>query len=413
MRIENALVFRPDGQFHRGSVAFDQVFQDEAGGLVLDAKGMYLIPDMVDIHLHGAKNADVCDGTPEALQTISQFLSSHGVTSCAATMTYGLDKLLPVMETVRDFAQQTGSRCLGVNLEGPFIIPAKKSAQAAKDIVPPNLDLYRQLQAASGNRVRLVALAPEQPDAEDFIRTASWECRISLAHTESNYDTSMAAFSVGADHVTHLFNAMPPLHHRNPGVIGAAMDANAYVEVICDGLHLHPAIIPPSSGCSRRTKSVSSAIPCAAPGSLMVTTSWAVSQWWCETAAVLSTTELWPALPSICTPPSGVPWNSGFHRKKPWPRSPSIPPAPSVRNLSSAPSSLETPPTVCCWTLSSIFRPYSAMVCRSNNLSKNNFTPFPHPPSAPQLLGRFFPKGQNKTLQMVKGGHFEEKPSAL
>lgn len=244
MRIENALVFRPDGQFHRGSVAFDRVFQENAAGPVLDAKGMYLIPGMVDIHLHGARNADVCDGTPEALQTISQFLSSHGVTSfCAATMTYGLNKLLPVMETVRDFAPQTGARCLGVNLEGPFISPAKKGAQAAKDIVPPDLDLYRQLQAASGNRVRLVDLAPELPGAEAFIREASRGCRISLAHTEGDYDTAMAAFAAGADHVTHLFNAMPPLHHRKPGVIGAAMDANAYVEVICDGLHLHPSII--------------------------------------------------------------------------------------------------------------------------------------------------------------------------
>ena len=244
MRIENALIYRPDGRFHEGNISFGRCFGQEENGPVVDAEGMYLIPGMVDVHIHGAMNDDTCDGTGAALDTISRFLITHGVTSfCPTTMTYDLDTLLGIMHAVRDFTAEKGARCLGVNMEGPFISPAKKGAQAEINIVPPDLEMYRKLQEASGNRILLVDLAPERPGSMEFIQTASKEVHISLAHTESDYDTAMAAFAAGADHVTHLYNAMPPLHHRKPGVIGAAMDANAFVEVICDGLHLHPSII--------------------------------------------------------------------------------------------------------------------------------------------------------------------------
>jgi N-acetylglucosamine-6-phosphate deacetylase len=135
------------------------------------------------------------------------------------------------------------STCLGLHLEGPFLSYEKRGAQYAEYLQRPDYDKFCRINDASGGRVRLITVAPETEGAMEFIAQASRETNISLGHTTTDYETAMRAFSAGANHVTHLFNAMQPFLHRAPGLIGAAMDAGAYVELIGDGLHVHPAVI--------------------------------------------------------------------------------------------------------------------------------------------------------------------------
>ena len=147
------------------------------------------------------------------------------------------------MHTIRDFKRNGGAKCAGIHLEGPFLGYAKRGAQAAENLHAPDCGLFDRLNEASGGIVKLVTVACEEKGAMDFISHVSKVCTVSLGHTSCNYDQAMEAFGRGASHATHLFNGMDGLHHRTPGIVAAAMDANASVELICDGLHIHPAVI--------------------------------------------------------------------------------------------------------------------------------------------------------------------------
>ncbi len=210
----------------------------------LDAAGGYVIPGLVDIHTHGAVGEDFSDGKPQGLQPLADYYAAHGVTSyLATTMTLKEEVLTPAMHAVRDFKPSGGAKCAGVHLEGPFLSFAKRGAQAAENLHKPDAALFHRLNEASGGQVRLVTVACEEEGAIPFIREVSQVCTVSLGHTSADYDTAMAGFQAGASHATHLYNGMPSLLHRAPGVIGAAFDAGASVELICDGLHIHPAVI--------------------------------------------------------------------------------------------------------------------------------------------------------------------------
>ena len=215
-----------------------------SGEADFDAAGMYVIPGLVDIHTHGAVGEDFSDGKAAGLQPMADYYAAHGVTSfLATTMTLKEETLTPAMETIRDFARSGGAKCAGVHLEGPFLSYAKRGAQAAENLHKPDADLFDRLNAASGGKVKLVTVAPEEEGGLDFIANVSKKCTVSLGHTTADYDTAMKAFAAGATHATHLYNGMPGYAHREPGVIGAASDAGASVELICDGLHIHPAAI--------------------------------------------------------------------------------------------------------------------------------------------------------------------------
>ena len=210
----------------------------------LDAAGCYVAPGLVDIHTHGAVGEDFSDGKPAGLQPLADYYAAHGVTSyLATTMTLKEETLTPAMHAIRDFRPAGGAKCAGVHLEGPFLCYAKRGAQAAENLHKPDTALFRRLNEASGGQVKLVTVACEEEGAMPFIREVSQVCTVSLGHTTADYDTAMAGFGAGASHATHLFNAMPSFLHRTPGVIGAAFDAVASVELICDGLHIHPAVI--------------------------------------------------------------------------------------------------------------------------------------------------------------------------
>ena len=247
MIIGNAKIFI-DGAFVPGSVTLEKGIITAIGNEAaydVDAQGQYLVPGFIDVHTHGAMGGDFSDGVAEDLTKLSRYYAANGVTAfLATTMTLKEHTLTPAMEAIRDFVRPAdGAKCAGIHLEGPFLCYNKRGAQAAENLHLPDAEMFARLNAASGNNVRLVTVAPETEGAMEFIRKVSPLCTVSLGHTEADYDTAMAAYRNGATHATHLFNGMPSLHHRTPGVIAAAFDSGATAELICDGLHIHPGVI--------------------------------------------------------------------------------------------------------------------------------------------------------------------------
>lgn len=251
MIIKNVKIFGEDKCFTEGSIEiqdgrFTAVGTDVSGeDEVMDGAGCFAIPGLVDIHFHGCVGDDFCDATPEAVAHIAEHEASIGVTSiCPATMTLGEEELHRIMKNGGAYESEKGARLVGINMEGPFISSKKKGAQAATHIRPCDTELFHTLQEEADGLIRLVDIAPENEGAMEFIEAVKDEVVISIAHTTADYDTASEAFARGASHVTHLYNAMPPLNHRDPGVIGAARDAeNCRVELICDGVHIHPAVV--------------------------------------------------------------------------------------------------------------------------------------------------------------------------
>ena len=251
---------------------------EEAEEVVVDGEGAYAIPGLIDLHFHGCVGADVCDGTPEALKKIAQYEASVGVTAIApATMTLPVEELEQILrnaaaykraqdehraanaaagQSVQRAEQETDgvpegklefpeADLLGLNMEGPFISPVKKGAQDEKNIVPCNVEIAKRFLKASEGLVKFIGIAPEESsEAVAFIQEMKDSVDISLAHTNADYDTAMAAFAAGATHAVHLYNAMPAFTHRAPGVIGAVADSkHVMAEMICDNVHIHPAVV--------------------------------------------------------------------------------------------------------------------------------------------------------------------------
>jgi N-acetylglucosamine-6-phosphate deacetylase len=254
MIISGGIVFCDDCVFRKLNVEVENgVITAIRGGLsntdrdIVDAHDCYVVPGLVDIHTHGAMGADFSDGTLDATQEIARYLLSCGVTSfLGTTMTLPEQQLLEICKTARpfinaDYPNQAVLR--GIHLEGPFIGQEKRGAQNGAYIVSPDHSMLMRLHDASGKAVRLIAVAPEVDGGMAFVQEAALICTVSLAHSSSDYETANKAFTKGATHVTHLFNGMNPFSHREPGIIGAAFDSGAYVELIADGVHIHPSVI--------------------------------------------------------------------------------------------------------------------------------------------------------------------------
>lgn len=253
MWIKNANVFCADGVFRRTDVevrgeTVAQLGTCPAGaGEVLDGAGCYLTPGLVDIHIHGAMGGDFSDGSQEANRAMARYLLTQGVTSFLGTsMALPGERLEGIFTTARPKVNAPGpgeAALRGINMEGPFFNMEKRGAQNPEYIVPPDFALFRRLNEASGGNIRTVAVAPETEGGLDFVAQASKLSNVSLAHSCSDYETARRAFEKGANHVTHLFNGMPAFHHRDPGIVGAAAETDAYIELICDGVHVHPAMV--------------------------------------------------------------------------------------------------------------------------------------------------------------------------
>lgn len=255
MKIINGLVFRENQGFIKETLYVENGrFADcSADDSVIDAKGCYIIPGLIDIHFHGCVGHDFSDASLEGLTAMAEYELSQGITSiCPASMTLSREMLVAICQNGKAYAKKKGTdtraRLVGINLEGPFICYDKRGAQNPKYIVKADYESLKEWQDASGGLVKLLTLAPETEGALDFIKEVKAsdlkDISISLGHTTSDYDTAMAAFKNGASHVTHLYNAMPGFTHRAPGVIGAAFDTdNCYAEMICDGIHIHPSAV--------------------------------------------------------------------------------------------------------------------------------------------------------------------------
>ena len=221
---------------------------DSSDNQTLDAAGCYVIPGLVDVHFHGCVGEDFSDATPEGLQRIADFELSQGVTYiCPAGMTLPEDQLTAICKNTAAHRAKNagGAEVVGAHLEGPFLSTAKKGAQNGDFLHAPDVAMLRRLQEAAEGCVKLVTVAPEEPNGLEFVKAATEDgIHVSVGHTTADYDTASAAFAAGADHATHLYNGMPSLHHRTPGVIGAAFDApHVMPELICDGVHIHGSVV--------------------------------------------------------------------------------------------------------------------------------------------------------------------------
>lgn len=248
MDIKNGLVYLPHRFVKRDICTENGIISENSDTEeILDADNRLVIPGLVEIHSHGAMGSDFSDATLNALETISAFELRNGVTSFLGTsMSYKEEELIKIFKNADAFIKenyQNGSKMRGINMEGPFISPEKCGAQKKDNILPPDIEMFERLNKICENKVRIVDVAPETKGCFDFISEISKTVKVSLAHTDADYECAKKAFECGADHVTHLFNAMPAFHHRKPGVIGAAFEKNAFAEIICDGIHIHPCAV--------------------------------------------------------------------------------------------------------------------------------------------------------------------------
>lgn len=250
MRVTGGQVFDLEQGFVQRDLCTDGrlIAESSADQTTVDASGCYVIPGLVDVHFHGCVGEDFSDATPEGLQAIADYELSQGVTYiCPAGMTLGEDQLTKICKNVAAHrAKNTGgAEVVGAHLEGPFLSQAKKGAQNADFLHVPDVEMLRRLQAAAEGCVKLVTVAPEEPGGIAFVREAVKDgITVSVGHTVADYDTAKAAFEAGANHATHLYNGMPSLHHREPGVIAAAFDTpGVQPEIICDGVHIHGAMV--------------------------------------------------------------------------------------------------------------------------------------------------------------------------
>ncbi len=232
-----------------GVIFFDKLIHiieadaEAKGCEIYDAKGNYVIPGLVDIHIHGYKGDDSSDSDPDAVKRISENLTENGVTSwCPTTMTVSKEEIEAALNNIRDAKVRVkGAKVLGANVEGPFINPLKKGAQSEEHILKPDA----QFVLENKDIIKLVTVAPEMEGGVDFIKrvTIDSDVTVSIGHTASDYKCAIDAINNGARHITHMFNAMPPLSHREVGVIGAALEEDAVsCELIADTFHINPSL---------------------------------------------------------------------------------------------------------------------------------------------------------------------------
>ncbi len=255
IRNGNAILPDSEGKFfisNNMDILFDDKIRDIAptGKLpieeicdeIIDAQGLYVSPGFINIHVHGCMGCDTMDEDSEALKIMAEGQASMGVTAfLPTTMTYDMPRIYRALDRIRrTMGENHGAMILGAHMEGPFISQAMKGAQKASNIRKADFALIEKY----ADVIRIITIAPEElPDGSDFVE----RCRekgiiVSMGHTSADYDQASEAISMGVSHATHLYNAMTGCSHRAPGAVGAALDSDIYTELICDNIHVHPAM---------------------------------------------------------------------------------------------------------------------------------------------------------------------------
>ncbi len=250
--VKNGKIVLPDGILENVVLSFDSKicgFTDETqipcDAEVIDANGGFVAPGLVDIHIHGYLGEDTSDGSAEGIFKMANGVMKNGVTSfCPTTMTVSMDEINKALDTVRSLKEESkswdGAEILGVNLEGPFINPKKKGAQAETYIKKPDAKFVLD----NADIISLATMAPEMENGCEAIKeiTEKSNVVVSVGHTDATFEETLMGIESGATNITHLFNAQTPLHHRNPGVVGAALLENVTTELIADTFHVHKGL---------------------------------------------------------------------------------------------------------------------------------------------------------------------------
>ena len=234
---------RGDFKICAGCLTFDEkiisIGEPVDGAEIIDAENHFVSPGFINIHIHGAAGVDTMDDDIGTLKKFAEFLPRGGVTSfLPTTMTMPLEKIYRALERIRvgkNFSR--GAKILGAHLEGPFISKKFKGAQAEENILPADFSLIKNFVDV----IKIITVAPEVSGAEFISQCRAENIVVSIGHSAATYEEATAAIARGANHITHLFNAQTGFHHRKPGVVGAALDSSATVELITDNVHVHPA----------------------------------------------------------------------------------------------------------------------------------------------------------------------------
>ena len=253
MFYKNARIFTSDFQFHMGAFEvkdglFGEVLPENVPADAIDLNGATVIPGLVEVHSHGNSGADFSDGDYEGLKAMAKFYAQCGATSFApASMTLPYDVLSKAFgnaKKLRDEAPEGHARIMGIQMEGPFFSYKKRGAQNADYLQEPDFEGFKKLYDEADGLLTIVDIAPELPGAVEFVAKAKDLCTVSIAHTDCTYEDARAAVDAGVTHLTHLYNAMPAIHHRTPGAIPAGVENDkVQAEIICDGFHIHPAAV--------------------------------------------------------------------------------------------------------------------------------------------------------------------------
>lgn len=259
--LKNALIQAEDANIPNGYLLIEDGIISQFGPMtelpdIKDANILslqetdYVVPGFIDLHIHGVGGADTMDATPEAIKTMTSFLPKEGTTSfLATTMTQSADSIEKALRNVNEYVSKGNpageAEILGIHLEGPFINVKMPGAQPKQYIIDPDIELFKKWNKLAGDSIKLVTLAPETEGGLEFVSYLSENNIVaSLGHTNATFEEAKEAVSAGATHVTHLFNQMTGLHHRKPGVAGAALLLDQLkMELIVDGIHVNPDMV--------------------------------------------------------------------------------------------------------------------------------------------------------------------------